>query len=56
MVFAGVYSNLDDAKVVEELRPTLVAWVVSFLITGMFWVEHRDLFSRVRTVNRDLVC
>ena len=42
-------------QVVDELRPTLVAWVVSFLITGMFWVAHRDLFSRVRTVNRDLV-
>ena len=38
-----------------ELRPTLVAWVISFLITGMFWVAHRDIFSRVRYVNRDLV-
>jgi len=42
-------------QVLEELRPTLVAWMVSFLITGMFWVAHRDLFSRVRSVNRDLV-
>src|SRR4249920_3374631 len=25
------------------------------LITGMYWVSHRDIFARVRTVNRDLV-
>ena len=41
--------------VLDELRPTLVAWVISFLITGMYWVSHRDLFSGIRTVNRDLV-
>jgi uncharacterized membrane protein len=45
--------SLRDA--LEELRPTLVAWVISFLITGMFWVAHRDLFARLRVVNRDLV-
>jgi uncharacterized membrane protein len=39
----------------EGLRPTLVAWIISFLITGVFWVVHRDLFSRVKAVNRDLV-
>jgi TMEM175 potassium channel family protein len=39
----------------EQLRPTLVAWIISFLITGMFWVAHRDIFARVRFVNRDLV-
>ena len=39
----------------EELRPTLIAWVISFLIAGMYWVAHRDLFARVRFVNRDLV-
>ena len=47
------HDSLDQA--LEELRPTLVAWVVSFLITGMYWVAHRDIFARVRTVNRDLV-
>ena len=41
--------------VLEELRPTFFAWVISFLITGMYWVSHRDLFARVRVVNRDLV-
>ncbi len=39
----------------EELRPTLVTWVISFLLTGMYWVMHRDLFARIRQVNRDLV-
>ncbi len=39
----------------HELRPTFVAWVISFLIIGMYWVAHRDIFARVRAVNRDLV-
>src|SRR5208283_2556981 len=39
----------------DELKPTLVAWIISFLMTGMFWVAHRDIFARVRYVNRDLV-
>ena len=42
-------------QVLRELRPTVVAWVISFMITGMYWVVHRDLFSLVRAVNRDLV-
>ena len=42
-------------EVLTELRPTLLAWVVSFLITGMYWAGHRDLFARIRFVNRDLV-
>ncbi len=43
------------AETFEELRPTLVAWIISFLITGMYWVAHRDLFSRIMVVNRDVV-
>ncbi|HUW01995.1 MAG TPA: TMEM175 family protein [Acidimicrobiales bacterium] len=42
-------------QALEDLRPTFVAWVISFLLTGMFWVAHRDVFARVRVVNRDLV-
>jgi uncharacterized membrane protein len=48
-------SERSLSQVLEELRPTLLAWVVSFLIAGMFWVAHRDLFSRVRSVDRNLV-
>ncbi len=47
------HKSLGEA--IHELRPTFLAWIVSFLITGMYWVAHRDLFARVRTVNRDLV-
>lgn len=39
----------------DELRPTLLAWVISFLITGMYWASHRDLFAIARSVNRDFV-
>jgi uncharacterized membrane protein len=50
--------NLSEqslAEALEEMRPTAVAWVVSFLLTGMYWVGHRDLFAQVRVVNRDLI-
>ena len=47
------HKSLGEA--IHELRPTFLAWTVSFLITGMYWVAHRDIFARVRTVNRDLV-
>jgi uncharacterized membrane protein len=50
--------NLSEQSLfdtLDELRPTLVAWVISFLLTGMYWVMHRDLFARIRYVNRDLV-
>lgn len=38
-----------------DLGPSLIAWVISFLITGMYWVWHRDLFTQVRVVNRDVI-
>ena len=46
----AVPENLSEQSlrhVLEELRPTVLAWVISFLITGMYWVAHRDLFLRV---------
>lgn len=48
-------SDQSVRRVLSELRPTLVAWVISFLIAGMHWVAHRDLFAQIRAVNRDLV-
>ncbi len=54
----SVPPNLSDqslAEALDELRPEMTAWVISFLITGMYWVWHRDLFNQVRAVNRDVV-
>lgn len=53
-----VPENLGESSLraaIEDVGPTLVAWIVSFLITGMYWVWHRDVFSRVAAVNRDVV-
>lgn len=47
----AVPSNLSDDSLLdalEELRPTLVAWIISFVLTGMYWVSHRDLFGQLR--------
>jgi uncharacterized membrane protein len=54
----AVPENLSERSLLEalgDLQSTFVAWVISFLLTGMFWVAHRDLFARVRIANRDLV-
>ena len=42
-------------EALDEVGPEMLAWVISFLITGMYWVWHRDLFNQVRYVNRDVV-
>ncbi len=54
----AVPENLSEAslrQVLEDLRPTVVAWVISFLLTAMYWVGHRDLFLHVGSVDRDVV-
>ncbi len=53
-----VPSNLPEQSLREALEATgttLVAWVISFLLVGMYWVWHRDQFAVVRHVNRDVV-
>jgi uncharacterized membrane protein len=37
------------------LRPSLVAFVISFVLAGMYWVGHRDLFALIRRTDRGLV-
>ncbi len=54
----SVPPNLSEQSLAEALRetsPELSAWVTSFLITGMYWVWHRNLFNQIRAVNRDVV-
>jgi TMEM175 potassium channel family protein len=45
--------SLNEA--LAELRPSLGAFVVSFILAGMYWVIHRDLFALIRRTDRGLV-
>ena len=45
--------TLNEA--IRELRPSLVAFVISFILAGMYWVGHRDLFALIRRTDRGLV-
>ncbi|MGI9616239.1 MAG: TMEM175 family protein [Acidimicrobiales bacterium] len=54
----GVPSDLSEQSLreaIDEVGPTLIAWVISFFLVGMYWVWHRDLFIKIRAVNRDLI-
>jgi len=35
--------------------PNVVVFVISFVLTGLYWMGHRDLFNLVRGVERELV-
>jgi uncharacterized membrane protein len=45
--------TLNEA--LAELRPSLTAFVISFILAGMYWVAHRDLFTLIRRTDRGLV-
>jgi uncharacterized membrane protein len=42
-------------EALAELLPSLVAFVISFILAGMYWVGHRDLFALIRRTDRGLV-
>ena len=42
-------------QALEEVRPSLTAFVISFVLAGMYWVGHRDLFALIRRTDRGLV-
>jgi len=39
----------------EEIRPSFVAFLISFIVVAIAWVGHRDLFAHVRRTDRPLV-
>ena len=45
----GPGQSLGEA--LREIRPTFVAFVISFLIVGMYWTLHRSAFAQVRYVD-----
>jgi uncharacterized membrane protein len=38
-----------------SIRPSLVAFLISFIVVAIAWVGHRDLFSVIRRTDRALV-
>jgi uncharacterized membrane protein len=42
-------------QALAEIRPSFVAFVISFILAGMYWVGHRDLFALIRRTDRVLV-
>lgn len=48
-------SGLSLTDALKEIRPSFTAFVISFILTGMYWVGHRDLFSMIRRTDRFLV-
>jgi uncharacterized membrane protein len=38
-----------------EMRPTFIAFVISFLLVGMYWTEHRSTFNQVRYVDHNAI-
>jgi uncharacterized membrane protein len=45
--------SLNEA--LREIRPSFTAFVISFIVAGMYWVGHRDLFGLIRRTDRGLV-
>jgi uncharacterized membrane protein len=47
--------NLSLNEALKEIRPSLTAFVISFILAGMYWVGHRDVFALIRRTDRGLV-
>jgi uncharacterized membrane protein len=45
--------SLRDAG--REIRPSFIAFLISFVVVAISWAGHRDLFSLIRRTNRALV-
>ena len=45
--------SLNEALL--EVRSSLTAFAISFVLAGMYWVGHRDLFALIRRTDRGLV-
>jgi len=39
----------------HEIRPSFVAFLISFVVTAIAWAGHRDLFALIRRTDRALV-
>ena len=47
--------NVRAVDVLRDIRPSLVAFVISFCVIASAWANHRDLFEVIRLTDRNLV-
>jgi uncharacterized membrane protein len=45
--------TLRDA--LREIRPSLIAFLISFVVVAIAWAGHRDLFALIRRTDRGIV-
>lgn len=53
-----IHGNVTSAKLahgIGNLWPHFFAYVLSFIIIGMFWMSHHALFSAIQEVDRGLL-
>ncbi len=48
-------SGQSLSESLTEIRPTTIAFVISFLLVGMYWTEHRSTFSQVRFIDHNAI-
>lgn len=45
----------DLREALREIRPSLVGFLITFVVTAIAWAGHRDLFAHIRRTDRALV-
>jgi uncharacterized membrane protein len=48
-------SGMSLRDSLAEIQPGFIAFVVSFLLVGMYWVGHRGMFTQVRYVDHNVI-
>ena len=43
------------SEALAEVRPSFIAFMISFVVAAISWAGHRDLFSLIRRTDRTLV-
>lgn len=48
-------SGMSLRESLVEMRPSFIAFVLSFLLVGMYWVGHRGMFTQLRYVDYNVI-
>jgi uncharacterized membrane protein len=46
---------VTPVDVLREIRPSFIAFLISFFVIASAWANHRDLFEVIRLTDRNLV-